>query len=62
MTKRDLLRPGTVYVVPANRHVEIEDDHVAVSPDGAPRPKPSVEIMSSRRMEARWGSLAPASE
>jgi len=45
VTNREALQPGTVYVVPANRHVEIEDDHVAVSPDGSPRPKPSVDLL-----------------
>ncbi len=34
---RESLAPGTVFVVPANRHVTITDHHVDVHPDGTHR-------------------------
>ena len=37
------LQAGTIYVVPANRHVEITTHDMTVLPDGAARPKPSVD-------------------
>ncbi len=45
VTGREKLEPGTVYVVPANRHVEIQDGHVALRSGGADRPKPSVDLL-----------------
>src|SRR6478752_544640 len=39
------LHPGTIYVVPANRHVQITDHDMTVLPDGAGRPKPSVDLL-----------------
>jgi two-component system CheB/CheR fusion protein len=42
---RETLKPGTVYVVPANRHVEITDQHVNVHADAARRPTPSVDLL-----------------
>src|SRR5579859_8299559 len=39
------LRPGTVYVVPANRHVAITAHDMTVLPDGPGRPKPSIDLL-----------------
>jgi two-component system CheB/CheR fusion protein len=39
------LTPGTVYVVPANRHVVITDHHVDVHADATRRPTPSVDLL-----------------
>jgi two-component system CheB/CheR fusion protein len=43
----EALVPGTVYVVPANRHVEITDHAVRlrVRADAARRPAPSVDLL-----------------
>ncbi len=41
------LQAGTVYVVPANRHVQITAHDMTVLPDGAGRPKPSVDLLLS---------------
>src|SRR5690348_8092699 len=37
---RETLQPGVVFVVPANRHVEIADSAVSVHSEGAGRSKP----------------------
>lgn len=37
------LETSTIYVVPANRHVQITDHDITVSLDGAERPKPSID-------------------
>ena len=39
------LASGVVYVVPSNRHVEIDDHHVGVRTGEQPRPKPSVDLL-----------------
>ncbi|MGI8586984.1 MAG: chemotaxis protein CheB [Chloroflexia bacterium] len=39
------LQPGTVYVVPANRHVAITAQDMTVLPDGPGRPKPSIDLL-----------------
>ena len=39
------LTPGTVYVVPSNRHVVISDHHVDVHADATRRPTPSVDLL-----------------
>ncbi len=39
------LVPGTVFVVPSNRHVTITDHHVDVHPDATRRPTPSVDLL-----------------
>jgi two-component system CheB/CheR fusion protein len=44
---REALVPGTVFVVPSNRHVTITDHHVDVHPDGDRRPTPSVDLLLS---------------
>jgi two-component system, chemotaxis family, CheB/CheR fusion protein len=41
------LRPGTIYVVPSNRHVEISDHTITLLPDGIERPMPSVDLLLS---------------
>ena len=41
------LESGTIYVVPANRHVKIVDGHVQLEAANAERPKPSVDILLS---------------
>lgn len=38
---------GKIYVVPANRHVKINDGHVLLDADHADRPKPSVDLLLS---------------
>ncbi|MHB8229811.1 MAG: CheR family methyltransferase [Vulcanimicrobiaceae bacterium] len=45
------LCPGTVYVVPANRHVEINDGHVALR-DGPPHPMPSIDLLFATAAQA----------
>jgi two-component system CheB/CheR fusion protein len=42
-----LLERGTIYVVPANRHVKIFDGHVHLETDHDDRPKPSVDLLLS---------------
>ncbi|GAC1549239.1 MAG: hypothetical protein NVS2B7_25280 [Herpetosiphon sp.] len=39
------LERGTVYVIPANNHVEITDHDMTVLTDGPGRPKPSVDML-----------------
>lgn len=41
------LAPGTVYVVPADRNVEIIDGHLHLLTDALPRPKPSINLLLS---------------
>jgi two-component system, chemotaxis family, CheB/CheR fusion protein len=41
------LAPGTIYVVPANRHVRISDGHVELEADRGERPRPSVDLLLS---------------
>ena len=41
------LERGKIYVVPANRHVKINDGHVLLEADHADRPKPSVDLLLS---------------
>ncbi|HVA29559.1 MAG TPA: chemotaxis protein CheB [Candidatus Baltobacteraceae bacterium] len=52
VTDHQALHPGTAYLVPANKHVEIEDGHVSVRSDGAARPKPSVDLLFSSAARA----------
>jgi two-component system, chemotaxis family, CheB/CheR fusion protein len=49
VTSRRPLQPGTVYVVPSNRLVTIEDGHVEVQEDNPlrSRPQPSVDLLFS---------------
>lgn len=41
----EALHPGTVFVVPANRHVVISDHHVEIHADPTRRPTPSVDLL-----------------
>jgi two-component system, chemotaxis family, CheB/CheR fusion protein len=46
------LAPGTIYVVPANRHVRISDGHVELESDRGDRPRPSVDLLLSSAAKA----------
>ena len=46
------LERGTIYVVPANRHVKIRDGHVLLEGDHNDRPKPSVDLLLSSAAES----------
>src|SRR5215204_2100997 len=46
------LEKGTIYVVPANRHVKILDGHVQLEADNEERPKPSVDMLLSSAAES----------
>lgn len=46
------LERGKVYVVPANRHVTILHDHVALEEDRQGRPRPSVDLLLSTAARA----------
>src|SRR5438128_6313470 len=39
------LTPGSVYVVPANRHVVVSDGTVSLQSDHGDRPRPSVDLL-----------------
>lgn len=41
------LERGTIYVVPSNKHVVIDDGHVALEGDHVGRPRPSVDLLLS---------------
>jgi len=47
----DPLRPGMVYVVPADRHVNITDSHVGLEANAGGRPKPSVDLLLTSAAE-----------
>ena len=51
------LRPGTVYVVPANRHVAIHDGHVGLEGDHSDRPRPSVDLLLSTAAQSYGENL-----
>jgi len=51
VTSSSTLQPGTIYVVPANRHVVIKDHHVEVQEDRLKRPRPSVDALLSTAAE-----------
>src|ERR1041384_1899985 len=46
------LEGGKIYVVPANRHVKINDGHVVLESDHGDRPKPSVDLLLSSAAES----------
>jgi two-component system CheB/CheR fusion protein len=52
VTDREPLEPGVVFVVPADRHVEITDGHLHLLADMSPRPKPSINLLLSSAAEA----------
>jgi two-component system CheB/CheR fusion protein len=41
----EALEPGRVYVVPADRHVEIKDGHLSLRRDHQSRPVPSINLL-----------------
>jgi len=47
VTDHEALQPGVVFVVPANRHVEITDHAVGLRADDQGRSKPSVDLLLS---------------
>src|SRR5438270_2792758 len=47
VNSRTHLQPGKIYVVPANRHVTIDDSYVEVQGDHNKRPRPSVDMLFS---------------
>ncbi|HWT02246.1 MAG TPA: chemotaxis protein CheB [Pyrinomonadaceae bacterium] len=51
-SEQTALEAGTIYVVPANRHVKIMDGHVQLEGDLAGRPRPSVDLLLSSAAEA----------
>src|SRR5262245_18972904 len=51
--EREPLQPGTVYVVPADRHVEIADHAVLIRPEaGRGRPAPSIDLLLASAADA----------
>lgn len=46
------LENGKIYVVPANRHVKINDGHVLLEGDHNDRPKPSVDLLLTSAAES----------
>jgi two-component system CheB/CheR fusion protein len=46
------LRPGVIFVVPANRHVEVLDGHVRVRAETTNGPTPSVDLLLSSAAHA----------
>ncbi|MDQ2783556.1 MAG: ATP-binding protein [Chloroflexota bacterium] len=46
------MEPGVIYVVPANRQVEIADGHVRLREDDQPGPHPSVDLLLSSGAQA----------
>ncbi len=57
LTGATRLAPGTIYVVPANRHVSIHGGSVALDTDHANRPRPSVDLLLSTAAEAYGENL-----
>ncbi|HLG73525.1 MAG TPA: chemotaxis protein CheB [Chloroflexota bacterium] len=49
---REELQPGTVFVVPSNRHVQITDRDVVLRQDSLAGPKPSVDLLLRSAAEA----------
>jgi two-component system CheB/CheR fusion protein len=48
----ETLEPGVIFVVPANRHVEVTDHQVAVHAEGPGRSKPSVNLLFDSAAQA----------
>ncbi len=51
VTSQSALQTGTIYVVPANRHVAITEGYVEVQTDHNKRPRPSVDRLLSTASE-----------
>ena len=49
---RESLQPSTIYVVPANRHIEVNDHQVTLLSDGGGRPVPSIDLLLSTAAKA----------
>jgi two-component system chemotaxis response regulator CheB len=47
VTEHTPIAPGTIYVVPSNRHVTIKDGHIELEGDHRDRPRPSVDLLLS---------------
>ncbi|HEV8194580.1 MAG TPA: chemotaxis protein CheB, partial [Ktedonobacterales bacterium] len=47
VTQSEPLQPGTVYVVPSNRHIHISDSHLELSNEDTNRSKPSIDYLFS---------------
>src|SRR5579875_978982 len=47
VAEQETLQPGTIFVVPANRQIKIDDHHVRVMAETEPRPKPSIDRLFS---------------
>ena len=45
VSESERLTPGSVYVVPANRHVVVSDGTVSLQSDHPDRPRPSVDLL-----------------
>jgi two-component system CheB/CheR fusion protein len=52
VTDAEQLQPGTIYVVPADRDVEITDHEVRLRADSEKRPKPSVDRLLTSAAQA----------
>ena len=52
VTEHEPLEAGVIFVVPADRHVNITDSQIDLSIDSAGRPKPSVDLLMSSAAEA----------
>ncbi|HEY0543910.1 MAG TPA: CheR family methyltransferase [Pyrinomonadaceae bacterium] len=51
-TEPTRMEKGTIYVVPANRHVMIEDGHVRLGGDHEERPLPSIDLLLTTAAKA----------
>lgn len=49
--REEMLKGGTIYVVPSNNHVEITDHTVNILSDGQDRPKPSIDLLLTTASE-----------
>lgn len=56
ISDRVALEPGTIYVVPSNRHVRIVDQHAVLEQDGD-GPQPSVDLLFRSAAEAYGENL-----
>jgi two-component system CheB/CheR fusion protein len=52
LADREPLQPGVIFVVPANRHVEITDHEVALRSDDTAGPRPSIDLLFSTAAHA----------
>ncbi|MEJ7654813.1 MAG: CheR family methyltransferase [Chloroflexia bacterium] len=51
VAEHEPLQPSTIYVVPANRHVNISDHAIDLQTDGSSRPRPSVDLLLATASE-----------